>query len=328
MKKFSIFYLLRKYFCNFTKVTSTNEMMKKLSTYIHTYLFTIGLIAGFSAFIADDTQAQEKPKVMVLEIKDEIDPRMSRYVRLGIAEAKNSGADYIVIDMNTYGGRVDNADEIASAILDFDKPVYAFINNNAASAGAWISIACDSIYMVDGATIGAATVVTGDGQAAPDKYQSYMRGKMRATAAANGRDPKIAEAMVDQRIEIDGVIEAGKVLTFSTDEAIANDYCDAKLESIEAVLEANNIKSYKLVTYELSTIEKIIRVFLNPFLSGILLLIILGGIYFELQTPGVGFPILAAGIAATLYFIPYYLTGLAANWELDGIYGWDITTDG
>jgi membrane-bound serine protease (ClpP class) len=139
---------------------------------------------------------------------------------------------------------------------------------------------------------------------------------MRSTAEANGRDPKIAEAMVDQEIEIDSVTEAGKVLTFSTSEAIKHGFCEAQVKSVEEILERNGVENYVLVEFELGLAERIIKLFLNPVVSGILILIIVGGIYFELQTPGVGFPILAAVIAAVLYFVPYYLNGLAANWEI------------
>src|SRR5690606_40455543 len=101
---------------------------------------------------------------------------------------------------------VTDADEIRTLILEYEKPVWVFINKDAASAGALISIACDSIYMAPGASIGAATVVMGGtGEAAPDKYQSYMRSIMRSTAEANGRDPKIAEAMVDEDLVIEGI---------------------------------------------------------------------------------------------------------------------------
>lgn len=282
--------------------------MKNISKYILFFICSLSLL---------QLKAQSsKNTVFLMKIRQEIDPRMSRYVHLALEQAKNQGADYVIIDMDTYGGRVDNADEIVTEILDFDKPVYVFINKDAASAGAWISIACDKIYMAEGASIGASTVVVGDGKAAPDKYQSYMRSKMRSTAASKGRDPDIAEAMVDQSIEIEGISKKGKVLTFSTDEAIKHEYCDAKAKSVEDILKLNHISNYELVEYKLSSLEKFIHIFLNPYLSGILLLVILGGIYFELQTPGVGFPILAALIASVLYFIPYYMTGLAQNWEL------------
>ncbi len=261
--------------------------------------------------------AQGKKKVMVMDIKSEIDPRMLRYVTLALENAENTNADYVIIDMDTYGGVLTDAKEIVDLIMDFKKPIWVYINSDAASAGALISIACDSIYMSPGASIGAATVVEGSGgQAAPDKYQSYMRSIMRATAEENGRDPRIAEGMVDERIVIDSVKQAGKVITFTTTEAIEHGYCEGKVESITDILKRNKISDYEIDHFELGVVEKVIAFFLNPFISGLLILVIIGGIYFELQTPGVGFPLIAAIIALVLYLVPYYLNGLAEYWEI------------
>jgi len=263
---------------------------------------------------------QDKKKVMVMDIKAEIDPRVSRYVKLALEHANKSNADIIIIDMDTFGGALDDAKAIVDMLMDEKKPVWVFINADAASAGALISIACDSIYMSPGATIGAATVVTGTGEAAPDKYQSYMRSIMRSTAEENGRDPRIAEGMVDENVVIDSLKQAGKVITFTTNEAIENGYCEAKVTSIEEILERNHITSYDLEKFELGVSERIIAVFLNPFISGILILVIIGGIYFELQTPGIGFPLLAAIAALILYLVPYYLNGLAQYWEIIALF--------
>ena len=260
--------------------------------------------------------SEDETLVFMMEIKSDIDPRSNRYVQLGLKQAEDIGADYLVIEMDTYGGVLTDADDIRTNVLEFEKPIFVFINKDAASAGALISIACDSIYMAPGASIGAATVVFQDGQAAPDKYQSYMRSIMRSTAEANGRDPRIAEAMVDEDLEVEGISEAGEVITFSTSEAIKHGYCEGEVNSIEEILSRNNIKDYRIERYKLSPAEKIIAFFLNPVISGILILVIIGGIYFELQTPGVGFPILASIIAMILYFTPYYLNGLAENWEI------------
>jgi len=258
-----------------------------------------------------------KPRVMVMDIKDEIDPRMLRYVKLSLEHAVETKADYVIVDMDTYGGVLTDAKEIVDLIMDFKKPIWVFINSDAASAGALISIACDSIYMSPGASIGAATVVNGaDGSAAPDKYQSYMRSIMRSTAEENHRDPRIAEGMVDERVVVDSVKQAGKVITFTTNEAIKHHYCEAKVNSIEEILKRNKIDSYELDHYTLGVTEKIIAFFLNPFISGLLILIIIGGIYFELQTPGAVFPIAAALVALVLYLVPYYLSGLAQYWEI------------
>lgn len=272
------------------------------------------LITSWAPLLSQE--ANSKDTVFVMEIRDVIDPRMNRYVKLALEEAINVGAKIVIIDMDTPGGALNDADDISTAILDFPLPIYVYINKDAASAGALISIACDSIFMTSGARIGAATVVTADGVAAPDKYQSYMRSIMRSTAEANNRDPKIAEAMVDETLEVPGVSEEGEVLTFSTSEAIANNYCEAQVDKISEIIDRQNLLDYHIYSYHQDRVEKVIAFFLNPFLSGILILIIIGGIYFELQTPGVGFPILASVVAGILYLVPYYLTGLAANWEI------------
>ncbi len=255
-------------------------------------------------------------KVLHLKIGEAIDPRTNRYSSLGLARAEEMEADYVILELDTYGGVLTDADEIRTRILNYEKPIYAFINKDAASAGALISIACDSIYMTSGSSIGAATVVTQDGAAAPDKYQSYMRSIMRSTAEAKGRNPRMAEAMVDQDIDLDSIATEGKILTLSTSEAIKNGFCEAEVRNIYEIMSRSGVETFQVEVYALNATEKIISLFLNPFVSGILILVIIGGIYFELQSPGVGFPILASLIAALLYFIPTYLNGLAENWEI------------
>jgi membrane-bound serine protease (ClpP class) len=279
-----------------------------------------GIILSLGIFPVQSKSLQEDSvvQVFVFSIDSEIDARTNRKSELALEKAKDANADLVIIELDTYGGAVTDADEIRTRILEFPIPVYVFINKDAASAGALISIATDSIYMAPGASIGAATVVTPDGTAAPDKYQSYMRSIMRSTAEATGRNPKIAEAMVDQNLEIDSITKAGEVITFSTSEAIKYGFAEAQVGSIEEILKRVGLEEgeYEIIRFDLDTVEQVISFFLNPFISGILILIILGGLYFELQTPGVGFPLLASFIAVILYFIPYYLNGLAANWEI------------
>ena len=259
---------------------------------------------------------EEKKKILVGKIDNNIDPRTNRYSKLLLEEALDKDYDIVVIEMDTYGGAVNDADDIRTRILDFEIPIYVWINKDAASAGALISIACDSIYMSSGASIGAATVVTGDGAQAPDKYQSYMRSIMRSTAEAKGRDPKIAEAMVDEDIKVDSISMEGKVITFSTKEALKYGFCDAELNSIDEIMDRQGIENYEISSFELGSAEGIISFFLNPIVSSILILLILGGLYFELQTPGIGFPIIASITALILYLVPYYLNGVAENWEI------------
>jgi len=139
---------------------------------------------------------------------------------------------------------------------------------------------------------------------------------MRATAEAKGRDALIAQAMVDPRLNVPGVSDSGQVLTFTTSEAIQHNFCEGQADNLEEVLKATGIENYTFINHEISAIDKIIGWLINPFVSGILIMIIIGGIYFELQSPGIGFPLAAAALAAILYFAPLYLEGLANHWEI------------
>lgn len=145
-------------------------------------------------------------KVYKYDIKEDIARPAVYKTQKAFEEADSLGADLVLIHMNTYGGAVDAADSIRTRILQSKIPVMVFIDNNAASAGALISIACDRIYMRTGSNMGAATVVDATGQVVPDKFQSYMRSTMRSTAEAKGRDPEIAQAMVDPSFEIPGLV--------------------------------------------------------------------------------------------------------------------------
>ena len=298
-------------------------MMKGLKYYL--------VVLFLFLFVIGNAQVKKEKLVYKLNIKEEITKATWRQTQQAFEAADSLGADIFLIHMNTYGGLVLDADSIRTKILQSPIPVYVFIDNNAASAGALISIACDSIYMRPGGSIGAATVVNQTGVAMPDKYQSYMRSTMRATAEAHGkdtiivgndtiykwkRDPKIAEAMVDQRVFIEGIIDTGKVLTFTPTEAIANGYCEGIAENIPEVLKIVGVEDYKIVEYEPTWIEKIIGFLVHPLISGLLIMAIIGGIYFEMQSPGIGFPLGVAVLAAIAYFAPLYLEGLAANWEI------------
>lgn len=265
---------------------------------------------------SSDVSADKKVKIYTFSLEKDIFPAAWRLVKKAVEEAEKLHADYIIMRLNTYGGAVDIADSIRTKLLKAKPVTVVLIDHNAASAGALISIACDSIYMTRGASIGAATVVGGTGEQMPDKYQSYMRSTMRATAEAQGRDPRIAEAMVDNTSAIPGVIDSGYTLTLTTSEAIKNGYCEGEAESIEEVIQKLGVKDYELIQHKESRLDAVIAFLLHPAVSGLLLLLIIGGLYFELQTPGVGFPLVAAIAAAILYFAPLYLEGLAENWEI------------
>ena len=260
-------------------------------------------------------------------IHDEINSKTWIYTQQALKEANTLSPNLIILHLNTYGGEVVYADSIRTAILRTETPIVAYIDNNAASAGALISIACDRIYMRSGSQIGAATVVSGvDGSKMPDKYQSYMRATMRATAESHGkdslgqwrRDPLIAEAMVDESVYIKGIIDTGRILTFTTKEAIEHHYCEAEVYNLDQLLEAEGYtpEQCTITEYKPSLYDKLKGTLMGTALRSILIMLIIGGIYYELQQPGIGFPLAVAITAAVLYFAPLYLDGLAAYWEM------------
>jgi membrane-bound serine protease (ClpP class) len=169
------------------------------------------------------------------------------------------------------------------------------------------------------------------GAVVPDKYQSFMRSTMRSTAESHGRDtivtgrdtvfswhrdPLIAEAMVDPSIVVPGIVDSTKVLTFTAEEALRNHYCEGLAANIPEALQGAGITTYRLQEYVPSSMDKFIGFLISPVIQGILIIAMIGGIYFELQTPGIGFAIIIAGLAALLYFAPLYIEGLARHWEI------------
>lgn len=273
-------------------------IMKRILT------FLILCILPLSAFCSDSLSV-----VYRIRLDQDIDKSAQRLVVLGLENARKAEADFVILDIDTYGGAVDAADSIRSAILRCEIPVVAYVNMQAASAGALISIACDSIYMKTGSSIGAATVVDQGGNVMPDKYQSFMRGMMRSTAEAKGRDPHIAESMVD----------TANVLSLTPTEAEKVGYCDgiyeSELEVAEAITEYNGFVIRNMED-DLTLLDKLIQILLNPLLQSIFMMMIIGGIFVEIRTPGIGLPLVTAIIGALLYFAPGYLGDLVSYWEI------------
>ena len=272
--------------------------MKRLISILVIFLFTL------SAFGSDSLTVFYR-----IRLDQDIDPSSQRLVTLGLEKAREAQADYVLLDLDTYGGAVNAADSIRSAILRYEKPVVAFVNMQAASAGALISIACDSIYMKTGSSIGAATVVSQTGEVMPDKYQSFMRGMMRATAEANGRDPHIAESMTD----------TANVLSLTPTEAIAVGFCEGICENEYEVAEkvsGGNTFVIKSMEDDMTWLDRLIQLLLNPLLQSIFMMMIIGGIFVEIRTPGIGLPLVTAIVGALLYFAPAYIGHLAQSWEI------------
>src|SRR5690606_5529941 len=197
----------------------------------HVFIFTLFmsiLLLGPTAF-----SQEQNTTVYKFSIRDDINATSWRNTKQAYLKAMEQNAAVMLIEMNTFGGMVNFADSIRSTILDSPIKTIVFINHNAASAGALISLASEKIYMAKGASIGAASVVDGQGEVMPEKYQSYMRALMRSTAEATGRDPKVADAFVDQDVDLPDLKEDGKLLTVTAQEATNIGLSDGEVNSLE-----------------------------------------------------------------------------------------------
>ena len=285
-------------------------------------------------YMQEDHDAyQALPIVYVINIRQNIGSHTWLHLRNGLHEARELNAAAVILHMNTYGGAVIEADSMRTAILNFPLPIHVFVDNNAISAGALISIAADSIFMRSSGLMGAATVVMGGtGEAAEEKMQSVMRAMMRTTAEAHGkiarvengdtvyvwrRCPTIAEAMVDQRVIIPNLSDSAKLLTLTANQALQVGFADAIVESLDELITQHlGIEEYVIVAFTPTLYDNIRGFLMSGVVQAFLIMLIIGGIWMELRSPGVGLPTAVAITAAILYFTPLYLTGYAERWEI------------
>ena len=263
----------------------------------------------------------KEPIVWVAPVEGVIDLGLAPFLQRVISEATEADAQAIVLEINTFGGRVDAAVLIRDALLDSTVPTIAFINKRAISAGALISLAAEKIAMAEGGTIGAATPVQIGMPGAPaqpvaEKTVSYMRKEFRATAEKRGRPPLIAEAMVDGDVEIPEVIEKGKLLTLTTDEALEQQVIDFRANSLEAVLQSLHLGEATIHRVSEKGAESLVRFLTHPMVSSLLMTLGFLGILIELRVPGFGLPGLVGLFSLGLFFWGHSLVHLAGFEEL------------
>ena len=208
------------------------------------------------------SSAQDDALVHIVNIRNQIGSGISVYISNGIERAEEANADAIIFDVDTPGGRVDSAVDIIDAIQDTEVPTIAFVNREAISAGAMISIACDQIVMVSGGTIGDSAPVSIQGEEAGEKAVSYIRKTIKSTAERQGHNSHIAVTMVDKKRvlvrmadgeivsfrpdtyqekrqngeEMEVISAEGELLTLTTDEALAYGFAHGRADTIDELL--------------------------------------------------------------------------------------------
>lgn len=273
-------------------------------------LVTLAVVAA----LAGVQPAAAQQQVYRLDVSGTIDMGLAPYVARAIAEAEAEGAAAVLVDLDTPGGRIDAAEQIVDALRGTRLPVYAFVNPRAYSAGAMIALAADRIYMVPGAVIGAATPVDGAGNTASEKMVSAMRAEFRALAEARGLDPEVAEAMVDPRVEVEGIDDASTLLTLSTVEARRLGYADGVVGDEAALLAEVGLAGASVITAQTNWAENVVRFLTNPLVAPLLLSLGMLGLMVEVKTGAFGLGGLVSLGALGLFFGSHLLLGLA-GWE-------------
>jgi membrane-bound serine protease (ClpP class) len=280
----------------------------------HILVSAIALAMGLS--VAPNPLLCQGPGTVVeIPIRGDIELGLAPFVERSLQHARAVGAAAVVLDIETPGGRVDAAQRIANAIGDSDVPVYAFVNRHAYSAGAMIALAADRVYMRQGSVMGAATPVVGSGEKAPEKIVSAMRSQMRALAEVRGLDPAVAEAMVDEDVAIEGVVETGKLLTLTTSEAVALGYAQ-EVEDWEAVMADLGLEGAPVESMQVNWAERIVRFLSNPIVAPFLLSLGFLGLIAEIKSPGLGIAGFAGLLSLSLFFGSHLILGLAGMEDL------------
>lgn len=285
--------------------------------------FGLLAIVGLLALLAPTiVPARDAARIVYrVPIDGVVDLGLAPQVARVLAEAEKAGAAAVILDINTFGGRVDAAVLIRDALLQAKVPTVAFVNRRAISAGALIALAAEKIAMAGASTIGAATpVAVGVPGAAPapvaEKTVSYMRKEFAATAEARKRPVKLAEAMVDADVEIKGVIDKGKLLTLTTDEALKLKLAELRADHVDALLEALGLAGAELRQATPTWAETVVRLLTHPVVSSLLMMAGILGIITEIRTPGFGVPGAVGLTSLSLFLWGHWLVQLVGFEEL------------
>lgn len=248
--------------------------------------------------------------VYQIPIQGNIDQAMFSFFNRSFDEAIQNGADKIVINIDTYGGYVDPAIRIKDIIVNSEIETITYVSNRAWSAGALIALAGEDLVMKEGSSIGAAETRPNE-----EKYISALRKEFKATAEVRSRNPDIAEAMVDVDISIDGVIEEGKLLTLTAEEAEDNNISNMLVSSDEDFYSYLGVSREAVNIMEPQAIDRFVQVVTNPYISTFLLIIGFSALIFELLVPGFGVGGTVGLISLGLFFSGYVINGIA-NWGI------------
>ncbi len=293
-----------------------NGIFKKITVFICLILIVAGSI-GMAGFIGQEESLEAKSKntsdytAYVVPVENEIERGLQAFLERAFNSARDENADLIVLDLNTPGGTLEAAFEIRDLIVEENIPIYAYVNPDAISAGAYLALAADGIYVrSSGSYMGAAEARMGP-EKADEKVMSYWESRMRDAAELNDRDPDIAAAMVRSEMEIDGLVEENELLTMSGSQALEHGMADGEVDTYEELFAKAGFENAQVEEYGMEWAERLARFFTNPAVASILLTLGMAGLIIEITSPGLGVPGLLGLISFGLFFGGHIFAGLA-----------------
>ena len=262
------------------------------------------LILSFPGLAAADNGPEAAPVVWVT-VRGEIDQGQAALVKRGAEEADKRQARALVIEMDTFGGLVDSAVSIRDIIISADRPTICFVHNRAWSAGALIAMANQYIFMAPGSSMGAAEPIP-----ATEKIIAAVKAEFSATAAKTGRNPRVAEAMVDKTMGFEPYAKPGQILALTGEQAVQVGYAAAIATQRSEVLEKMGWRDAPVQEVNLSLAERSLSIFADPAVKSVLLSLIVLALLAEIKMAGSGIGAGIAFVGAALFFGGQWLGGL------------------
>lgn len=262
-------------------------------------------------FVYPAYAAEMQGPVVLVNIKGEINNGQAALVRRALTDAKLKGASAVVVEIDTFGGLVDAATQIRDMIIDVSVPTTCYIKNRAWSAGALIAISHKHIVIAPGGSIGAAEPIP-----ATEKTIAALKAEFAATANKTGRNPAVAEAMVDKSQGLAGYVEPGKILALTDYQAVKVGYADAVLAEREQVLAHLGLTGAEVLEYTPGWTERLAGMLSDPTVKSLLLTVVFLAIMAEIKTAGMGVAAMIGLAAAALFFGSQWLTGVAGLLEI------------
>nr|WP_313771796.1 nodulation protein NfeD [Neobacillus niacini] len=275
-------------------------------------LSIISLLLGFMLMLIPLNSSAKGEVVYVVPIEETVEKGLFAFLKRAVETAEKENADAIIFEIHTPGGAVDAAAGIGKLLTSTNVKTVAFINNQALSAGAYISLNMDEIYMVRGGTIGSAAIIDQQGNTAGKKAESYWFAEMQNAANHADRDPIYALAMADENIDLPKYgAGKGKLLTLTSEQAVEVKYAEGIVNNLDELLDELGYSEGDIRPLELSFAEKIARFITNPYVYSILLTIGSLGLVLELYSPGFGIPGFMGLSSLLLFFYGHLVAGLA-----------------